>query len=181
MIEKLTAKVNADPNNAELVASLNENSAKFKKLQMQELGLQVENYPTDLALKYRLGKLFYETGQFNEAIEQFQLAQNEPKLKREVLALMGKSFMELGGWEDAAIQTFRQALERDKGDDSELGMDLRYSLMCALMIKAEKDSDLESATEADSMAAALAIQQFNYRDVREKREEIKALIAKLKG
>ena len=181
MIDKLIAKVNADPANTELAASLNENTAKFKKLQMQELGLQVENYPTDLALKYRLGKLFFETGQYNEAIEQFQLAQNEPKLKREVLMLMGKSFMELGGWEDAAIQTFRQALERDKGDDSELGMDLRYSLMCALAVKAEKDSDLEKATEADSMAAALAIQQFNYRDVREKREEIKALITKLKS
>jgi tetratricopeptide (TPR) repeat protein len=181
MIAKLTKQVQADPANAELAAKLAEGNEKFLKLQMQELALRVENYPTDLSLKYRLGKLLFETGQFNEAIEQFQLAQNEPKLKREVLMLMGKSFMMLGGWEDAAIQTFRQALVKDKGDDSDLGMDLRYSLMNALTHKAEKDSDLESATEADSMAAALAIQQFNYRDVRDRREQIKALITKLKG
>ncbi|MEQ9206580.1 MAG: hypothetical protein RLN78_04370 [Phycisphaerales bacterium] len=181
MIAKLTKHVQADPSNAEMVAKLKEGNEKFLKLQLQELTLRVENYPTDLALKYRLGKILFETGQYNEAIEQFQLAQNEPKLKREVLMLMGKSFMMLGGWEDAAIQTFRQALEKNKEDDSELGMDLRYSLMNALTLKAEKESDVEPATEADKIAASLAIQQFNYRDVRDRREQIKALITKLKG
>ncbi|MBO6514324.1 MAG: hypothetical protein JJ974_10205, partial [Phycisphaerales bacterium] len=145
----------------------------------KELGLQVENYPTDLGLKYQLGKLLFQDGKYNEAIEQFQLAQNEPKLKREVLNLMGQSFMNLGGWEDAAIQTFRQALNNKLDDDSELGMDIRYSLMKALADKAEKDSDLESAKEADSIAAAIAIQQFNYRDVREQRQHIKSIIAKI--
>lgn len=181
MLSKLEAKLKADPENAEVKAQHAEISQKFNLLQMKELGLQVENYPTDLSLKYQLGKLLYGDGKYNEAIEQFQLAQNEPKLKREVLNLMGQSFMKLGGWEDAAIQTFRQALNNKMNDDSELGMDLRYSLMNALAHKAEKDTDLESANEADSIAAAIAIQQFSYRDVREQREHIKALITKLKG
>ncbi|MFK7758635.1 MAG: hypothetical protein AB8C13_01670, partial [Phycisphaerales bacterium] len=181
MQTKLMKKLEADPGNAELTAKLEDINTKLPKLILNELTLQVENYPTDLALKYRLGKLLFETEQYNEAIEQFQLAQNEPKLKREVLMLMGKSFMLLGGWEDAAIQTFRQAIAMSKDDTSEIGMDLRYSLMNALTHKAEKDSDLESATEADKMAASLAIQQFNYRDVRERREQIKELITKLKG
>ncbi len=181
MINKLTKQAEADPNNTELAEKLADGNEKFLKLQMNELALQVENYPTDLGLKYRLGKVYYQSGLYNEAIEQFQLAQNEPKLRREVLALMGKSFMKLGGWEDAAIQTFRQALDGKMDDDSDLSMDLRYSLMNALTHKAEKDSDLEAAIEADKMAAALAIQQFSYRDVRDRRETIKALITKLKG
>lgn len=181
MLNKLQAKIQADPTNEQLKAQFADGNEKFIKLQMKELALQVENYPTDLGLKYRLGKILYQTGQYNEAIEQFQLAQNEPKLKREVLGLMGNSFMQLGGWEDAAIQTFRQALNGKMEDDTEVGMDLRYSLMLALTHKAEKDSDLEAATEADKLAASLAIQQFNYRDVRDRREQIKALITKLKG
>jgi Flp pilus assembly protein TadD len=181
MINKLQKQIQADPDNAELQAKLDDAQPKFVKLQMDELGLQVENYPTDLSLKYRLGKLYFQTGKYNEAIEQFQLAQNEPKLRREVLNLMGQSFMQLGGWEDAAIQTFRQAIDGKMDDDSELGMDLRYSLMNALTDKSEKDSDLESATEADKIAAAIAIQQFNYRDVRERREKIKSLISSLKS
>jgi tetratricopeptide (TPR) repeat protein len=181
MINKIQKQIQADPDNAELQAKLADAQPKFVKLQMDELGLQVENYPTDLGLKYRLGKLFFQTEKYNEAIEQFQLAQNEPKLKREVLNLMGQSFMFLGGWEDAAIQTFRQALDGKMDDDSELGMDLRYSLMNALTHKAEKDSDLEAATEADKIAAAIAIQQFSFRDVRERREVIKSLIIKLKS
>lgn len=181
MISKLTKAVQADPSNAELAAKLADGNQKFLKLQMDELTLQVKHYPTDLSLKYKLGKILFETGQYNEAIEQFQLAQNEPKLRREVLALMGKSFMKLGGWEDAAIQTFRQALEKDAEDSSELGLDLRYSLMDALAHKAEKDTDLGSATEADKIAASIAIQQFNYRDVRDRREQIKAILAKIKG
>ena len=181
MISKLTKQVEANPADAELAAKLADGNEKYLKLQMSELSLQVENYPTDLRLKYRLGKIFYQTGKFNEAIEQFQLAQNEPKLKREVLGLMGNSFMKLGGWEDAAIQTFRQALDGKMKDDTVIGMDLRYSLMNALTHKAEKDSDLEAATEADKIAASMAIQQFSYRDVRDRREIIKALITKLKG
>jgi tetratricopeptide (TPR) repeat protein len=181
MLTKLTKMIQADHSNAELKAKLEEGTEKFNKLQMTELSLQVENYPTDLPLKYRLGKLYFSTGQYNEAIEQFQLAQNEPKLKRDVLNLMGQSFIKLGGWEDAAIQTFRQALNNKMDDDSKLGMELRYALMDALTSKAEKDSDLGTAEEADKIAASIAIQQFSYRDIREKRELIKTLITSLKG
>jgi len=181
MIAKLEAQAEQDPGNEELREKLEHGRAAFEKLRMDELALQVEKYPTDLNLKYRLGKLLFEKGEYNDAIEQFQQAQNEPKLKHEVLALMGKSFMRLGGWEDAAIQTFRQAIEGVRDETSDLGMELRYALMDALTVKAKKESHLPSAEEADQIAAAIAIQRFTYRDVRERRDEIRALIEQIKG
>lgn len=177
MITKLEAALEKDPSNEEFKAKLEQGRAAFNKLELDELKLQVENYPTDLRLKYRLGKALYERELYNEAIEQFQTAQNEPKLKREVLGLMGKSFLKLGGWEDAAIQTFRQALEGITDETSDLGMDLRYSLMNALAAK----NDLESVQEAEKIASAIAIQNFSYRDVRDRREQIRAQIETLKG
>jgi len=179
--EKIKAVAAANPSDAEAQQKLEKATKQFEKLQIDELKLQVENYPTDLALKYKLGVILYERGEYNDAIEQFQLAQSDPKIRRHVQNLMGKSFLRLGGWEDAAITTLEQALGNQEDDDSELGMDIRYGLMEALISKAQKDSDIEAAERADKIAAGIAIQQFSYRDVREKRELIKSMLTELKA
>ena len=181
MLDKLEKMHKAEPENAEVVEKLETTRKNYKKLQKSELKFQVENYPTDLALKYKLGKIHFEDGNYKDAIEQFQIAQSDPKLKREVLNLMGQSFVKLGGWEDAAIQTFQQALDELHDQNSDLGMELRYGLMDALQIKAGKDRDLEAAEKADKLAAGIAIQSFSYRDVSDRREQIKQLINELKG
>lgn len=179
--DKIKAAAAANPGDAEAQQKLEKASKQFDKLQIDELKLQVENYPTDLSLKYKLGVILYERGEYNEAIEQFQLAQSDPKIRRNVQNLMGKSFLRLGGWEDAAITTLEQALGNQDDDDSELGMDIRYGLMEALISKAQKDNDMEAAERADKIAAGIAIQQFSYRDVREKRELIKSLLTEMKA
>lgn len=71
--EKIKAVAAANPGDAEAQQKLEKASKQFDKLQIDELKLQVENYPTDLSLKYKLGIILYERGEYNEAIEQFQL------------------------------------------------------------------------------------------------------------
>lgn len=180
-LEKIKAVAKANPGDADAQDKLEKASKQFEKLQIDELKLQVENYPTDLSLKYKLGVILYQRGEYNDAIEQFQLAQSDPKIRRSVQNLMGKAFLALGGWEDAAITTLEQALGNQDDDDSELGMDIRYGLMEALISKAQKDNDMEAAERADKIAAGIAIQQFSFRDVREKRELIKSLLTELKA
>lgn len=180
-LEKIAQTAEANPDDPDAQSKLERAKAQFDKLQTGELKLQVEHYPTDLSIKYKLGKLLFERGDYNDAIEQFQLAQGDPKIRRDVLNLMGQSFRALGGWEDAAITTYEQALDGITDEGSELGMDIRYGLMDALQAKADKERDLAIAERADKLAAGLAIQQFNYRDVRDRREAIKALISELKA
>jgi len=180
-LAKYAAQAKANPNDGEITTKYQKAQKQFEKLQLDELKLQVINYPTDLGLKYKLGKILFQKAEYQDAIEQFQIAQNDPKLRRDVLNLMAHSFRKLDGWEDAAITTFDQAFEGISDETSDLGMDIRYGLMDALQAKAAKDQDIESATRADKLAAGLAIQQFNYRDVRERREQIKALIAEIKS
>ena len=180
-LEKYKAAALANPNDQEAQEKYNKVIGQFAKLQLDELKLQVENYPTDLGFKYQLGKILFQMGEYHDSIEQFQHAQNDPKLRREVGNLIGKAFRKLGGWEDAAITTFEGALDGLNDQTSDLGMDIRYGLMDALQAKADKDRDIEAAQRADKIAAALAIQQFNYRDVRDRRDQIKVLITELKG
>lgn len=180
-LDKIAGQLRANPGDEELQLKLSKGNAQYAKLHLDELKLQVENYPTDLGLKYKLGKIHFDRGEYQDSIEQFQIAQNDPKLRREVLNLMAQAFRKLDGWEDAAITTFEQAFAGISDETSDLGMEIRYGLMDAIHAKAQKDNDLDAALRADKLAAGLAIQQFNYRDVRDRREQIKALISEIKG
>lgn len=180
-VASLKAKAEAAPDDAELREKYEQAAETLSKSEIDELTKQVEHYPTDLALKYQLGKRLFERGRHDEAIEQFQLAQDDAKNRRGVLNYMGQAFMALGGWEDAAVDTFRKALGDKIDDGTPQGLEIRYGLMQALFAKAEKDRDAEAAEEADKLAAGIAIQQFSYRDVRAWREKIKALVGELKG
>jgi hypothetical protein len=66
-------------------------------------------------------------------------------------------------------------------ENTDLGMEMRYFLMCALADKAKAAGDVDAAEEADKLAAGIAIQKFNYRDIRDRRTAIKALIDELKA
>lgn len=180
-VEKLRTQADADGAPPEVREKLEAAEQALRKLQLEELKLQVEHYPTDLPLKFQLGKILAATGDHDGAIELFQQAQDDSKIRRHVQLEMGRSFLALDGWDDAAIGTFRAGLDGIPDDSTPLGMELRYGLLRALQSKAEKDSNLEFAEEADKVAASIAMQKFNFRDVRERREQIKKIIAEMKA
>ncbi len=180
-VSKARQALEKAPDNAEARANLEKTQQALLELEISELTLRVEKYPTDLGIKYELGKRFALCGRHNDAIEQFQLAQDDAKIRRHVLLAMAHSFIVLGGWLDEAIETFRGALEGLENEKSDLGMEIRYGLMSALHKKGRENRDLEAAEEADKLAAGIAIQSFGFRDIREQREKIKALIVELKS
>ncbi|MCH8509556.1 MAG: hypothetical protein LAT64_12405 [Phycisphaerales bacterium] len=180
-VEKLRQQAGTDDAPPEAREKLEAAEQALHKLQLEELRLQVEHYPTDLPLKFQLGKILAAIGDHDGAIEQFQQAQDDAKIRRHVQLEMGRSFLALDGWDDAAIGTFRGGLEGIPDDSTPLGMELRYGLLRALQAKSTHDRNLEIAEEADRVAASIAMQKFNFRDVRERREQIKKLIAELKA
>ncbi|MFN9969726.1 MAG: tetratricopeptide repeat protein, partial [Phycisphaerae bacterium] len=80
------------------------------ELEVAELRLCVENYPTDLTWKYELGRRYFELGNFEDAIGQFQEAQNDPRVRGRVLHMLGMSFLRCD-LADEAVETLRRALE----------------------------------------------------------------------
>lgn len=151
---------------------------EHNQLEVAEYKLRTDNYPSDLVRKFELGRRYYAVGQYHEAIEQFQEAQHEPRNRAMSMMLLGQSFQRID-WNEEAVDTFRHALDlKDLLPDVQ--MELRYNLMTALQAKAAADADVGSAEEADRLASMIARQQMTYKDIRTRREEIKALLLRLR-
>ena len=149
------------------------------ELEISEFASRIVAYPTDLLLKYELGTRYLEAKRYNEAIDQLQQAKSEGKNKLKALHALGTAFAAID-WLDESVDTFRQALE-GIADNDQSGIELRYSLLCALQRKAEADREITTAEEASALASKIAQLQFGYKDVRQRRETLKALIAQLKA
>lgn len=169
----------ANPQDANAQAQFRQATAQFLKMEIDELKARVEAYPTDLMLKYELGKRLFDLERYDDAIGMFQEAKSDAKIRVPALHFLAQSFQRIE-WVDEAVHTFRQAREAHPVETDDMGMNLLYGLMTSLQAKAEKDRDLASAEEADKLASTIAIQQINFRDIRMRREAIKKLLSDLK-
>lgn len=168
---------------------------KYREMEIEEFRLRVEQYPTDLTKKFDLGSRLFEMaklkqgagdatggGLFEQVIPLLQEAKSDPRARSQASNYLGQSFMSIG-WNDEAIDTFRAAIAGHEDPQNERGMELRYGLMLALKAKAFAESGagaLSACEEAEKLASAIAIQQFNYRDIREQRESLKKRLEELR-
>ncbi len=169
----------ANPQDPNAQAQFRQAQTQFLQMEIKELSVRVEAYPTDLVLKHELGKRLFDLERYDDAIGMFQEAKADAKIRVQSLYLLAQSFQRIE-WVNEAVSTFRQAREVHPVDSDEMGMNLQYGLMTALHAKAEEERDLPSAEEADRLASAIAIQQINFRDIRARRDGIKKLLAELK-
>lgn len=149
------------------------------ELEIVEYEGWVAAYPTDLKLKFEMGKRYLLNKQFDQAVQQFQVAKDEGKQRSEVMSFLGQAFVALD-WLEEAIATYKAALEQHADQNDPAGLELRYGLMASLMRKAEQEKDLPSGLEADKIASSIAVQQIGYKDIRARRDQLKALIAQLR-
>lgn len=106
----------------------------FKNTQMR-----VEHYPNDLPLRFEFGKLLYENEKYNDAIQQFQLAQRNPKFHVESIFMMGMCFMQKTQYDLAREQLEKSAAELPEMND--LKKEIYYQLGGLL----EKTGDIDKA------------------------------------
>lgn len=166
-------KLEQEPDNLPLREQIAQAESKLTAVEIEELTLQVEAYPTDLRRKFALAERFQRQARHDEAIPLLQQALDDPKIRGRVQKALADSFIAIGGWEDNAIELYDAALASVIDDAGSLALELRYSLMLALIQKAEKDRDTEAAHRADRLAGEIAMKQFNYRDVKDLRKRIK--------
>ncbi|MFY7816788.1 MAG: tetratricopeptide repeat protein [Akkermansiaceae bacterium] len=88
----LQAAVEADPDNVELRAQLDE-VLKARAAEMVANAKQrVEENPTDPQLRFELGSALYNAGDFSAAIPHLQQAKSNPHIRTKVLLLLGRTF-----------------------------------------------------------------------------------------
>ena len=140
-----------------------------RKLLGFELGMyaeQASQYPTDLSIKFELGRRQLIAGQVDEAIASLQQAQRDPKRRILATTLLGKGFARKG-WHREAVETFQRALELEPGE--ERAKELHYDLGESLEATQEHEKALEHFSHVAQM-------DYNYRDVRERIEALRKKI-----
>jgi tetratricopeptide (TPR) repeat protein len=135
---------------------------KQLEFELEEYADRAANYPTDLALKYELGRRQFLMGQYDEAIGAFQQAQRDPRRHLAALNYLGQAFSKKGLLREAA-ETYDRALRSEMAEQRE--KDLRYNLAAVLM-------ETEQYQRARDEFSRVAQMDYNYKDVRQRLEEI---------
>lgn len=128
----------SDPLSAAKKAEIEKEKQEF---QIAEAKAQVERYPNDLAFRFDLGVLYYKAGKLNEAIQEFQKAQNNPHKKIRSLYYLGLCFG-ARGMNDLAVRSLQNALKEKLVFDEEK-KELVYALGSVLEKMGKKEEAIE--------------------------------------
>ena len=90
---ELTAQVAAQPADATLAASLATNDKELSAYRIQTTASLVERYPNDYAFRFEYGTLLFSAGRLDDAIQQLQYAQRNPKYRQASILAIGRCFV----------------------------------------------------------------------------------------
>jgi tetratricopeptide (TPR) repeat protein len=78
--------------------------AKRNRFVFEDMLARVARYPNDLRLRFELGLQHFETGSWDEAIQQFQQAQRSPRERADALYYLARCFRQKGQTDLATMQ-----------------------------------------------------------------------------
>ncbi len=159
-MRNLQKQIKRDPNNKQTVQKYNEAVQKHLQTELAHYKLCVENYPTDLRMKYEYGKRLMMARKYDEAIPLFQEARSDPRHRIEALSGIGGCFF-YKKWYTDAVETFEQAYELLENKESATAKDLLYNLGRSH----EADEKPEDALNYYRKVAQI---DYNYRDARKR-------------
>jgi tetratricopeptide (TPR) repeat protein len=155
-ISQKEAALQESPDNEALKQELATARQAKDDFKLKECEKRVERYPNDLDFRYELGQLYFQRDNVKGAIQQFQLAIKNPKLRVNVLNYLGQCFMKQKLM-DIAIRQFTTA-------DSEIPTmdDLKKEVLYNLGDAHETKGDKAKASEYFQKVYEV---DMSYRDV----------------
>ena len=145
-----------------------DHDAQVEKIKAEKLAFQVaecqkrvEKYPTDLAIRYEMGVLYFQTGKIGEAIQEFQKAQGNPYKRLAAMSYLAQCFAKRKMF-DLAARTLQNAIKEKPVFDDEK-KDLIYNLGAVLESMGKKEEAIEQFKQIYEMDAG-------YKDVSAKVE-----------
>ncbi len=165
-LKEAKATLETNPNDAQAKALTEQLSAQLNSTELEHFGLCVQNYPTDLGVKYEYALRLARNKQYNEAIPLFQEAQKDPRRKIAALNQIGLCFS-MKGWLADAIDVYTQAVGSYEIKDDAVGKELRYNLARAY----EQQGDTHKALE---IYRKIAQSDFAYKDVSQRVDKLRS-------
>jgi len=165
-IKEAKAALSTNPDDAESKTILEQLSAQLNGTELEHYKLCVQNYPTDLGVKYEYAVRLVRNEQYNEAIPLFQEAQRDPRRKIAALNQIGLCFSRKG-WLADAIDVFSKAIDSHEIKNDATGKELRYNLARAY----EQQGDTDKALE---IYRKIAQSDFSYKDVSQRVDKLRS-------
>lgn len=155
-IEALRAKAPQDAAAAEALAAAEKEKLAFE---VDDARARAAEHPTDLTLKYKLGRLLLKAGLLDEALGELQKSVADPRVKTDSLVALGQGFFKKGIF-DLARRQLERALETVP-EGNPRAREILYNLG----VVAEK-----AGAPKDALGYYLRIyeEDVSYRDVSEK-------------
>jgi tetratricopeptide (TPR) repeat protein len=160
LLRAAKAAYDAKPQDADAKAAFERLYAELAAVELEHYRLCVENYPTDVRLKYEYGIRLMRSKQFDDAIPMFQEAQKDPRHRIVSMNNIGLCFF-LKGWHGDAADIFQQAIDAYEIKDDTVAKDLRYNLARSFEEQGKTDEALE-------IYRKLAQLDFSFKDVRQR-------------
>jgi tetratricopeptide (TPR) repeat protein len=135
--------------------------------ELEHYRLCMENYPTDLRLKYEYGVRLMRNQRYDEAIPFLQEARKDLRHKIAAMNKAGLCFF-VKGWFKDAIDIFKEAVEEYEIKDDDIAKELRYNLARAY----EQQGQIEEALELYRRIAQI---DFRYKDVKIKVDKLRKI------
>ncbi len=176
-LEAMESEQNSNPTD-DLLAQIQKTRDEIYAFQKTEYEERAKKYPTDRKIRFQLGELAVRDGDINLAMECFQKAKDEPRLRVRAGQELGRCFSS-EGWFSEAAGEFKESIKALGGTDSELELSLRYDLMQSLAEKARKDTNIDLAREAMEICSSIARKDISYRDIRDCRRNLDELVKEL--
>ena len=128
----------AAPETAEKSAALNAEKLNF---QIAECQKRVEKFPTDLAIRYEMGALYYQAGKITEAIQEFQKAEGNPHKRIPSMNFLAQCFAKRKMY-DLGARKLQNAIKEKVVFDDEM-KELLYNLGTIFESMGKKDEAIE--------------------------------------
>lgn len=155
----------SDAREAGMVTEIPRLKREKLEFQVEDLARRSQSNPTDLGLRFRLGRAYFDAERFDEAIGEFQNTLKDPKRKVDSYLMLGQCFYRKDLL-DLASKQLEKALQ-EAGNGSPRAKEIQYNLG----LIAEKQNDSSSALDWYSRVYEVDI---NYRDVTSKIEALKS-------
>ncbi len=116
-------------------------TAEKLAFQVAECQQRVDKFPTDLAIRFEMGALYFQAGKIGEAIQELQKAQGNPHKRIAALNLLAQCFAKRK-MHDLAAKTLQNAIKEKLLFDDEK-KELIYNLGCVFEAMGKKEDAIE--------------------------------------
>jgi tetratricopeptide (TPR) repeat protein len=165
----------SDPSMAKEMEDLRKRQLAFE---LEEFTERVAQYPTLMKLRYELGKRMIQAKKYEEAVAHFQDSKGDSKIKVQSMEALVICYLHME-WLEPAVDTLEEAIKAHPLPDDELAKSLKYLQIDALERYARKFNSLEHARKAQAVASTLLQIDIRYRDIREKVNRLRDLVAEM--